>query len=86
MYQIILVAWMYLTPIFYPLNILPDKFQWVIHINPMYYILECFRSPLYMNKIPEPQIILGAIISAITALVVGGFLFTRKADDFAYYL
>jgi ABC-2 type transport system permease protein len=86
MYQIILVAWMYLTPIFYPLNILPDKFQWIIYFNPMYYILECFRSPLYLNKIPEPQIIFGAVISASAALILGGFLFTRKSDDFAYYL
>jgi len=86
MYQIILVAWMYLTPIFYPQNILPDKFQWIFYFNPMYYILECFRLPLYMNKIPEPQIILGAVISASIALFLGGFLFTRKSDDFAYYL
>ncbi|NQS92055.1 MAG: ABC transporter permease [Chloroflexi bacterium] len=86
MYQILLVAWMYLTPIFYPQNILPDEFQWIININPMYYILECFRSPLYLNQIPEPHIILGAVVSALTALFLGGFLFTRKSDDFAYYL
>jgi ABC-2 type transport system permease protein len=86
MYQILLLAWMYLTPIFYPHNILPDKFHWIIYFNPMYYILECFRSPLYLNKVPEPQIIIGAVISAIAALSLGGFIFTRKSDDFVYYL
>lgn len=86
MYQIILVAWMYLTPIFYPINIIPDQFQWIIYINPVYYFLECFRVPLYMNRIPEPRVIFGALISAVAALVIGGYLFTRKSDDFAYYL
>lgn len=86
MYQILLVAWMYLTPIFYPLSILPDKFQWIIFINPVYYLLECFRVPIYLNSIPEPKILLGAVLSAGAALLIGGFLFTRKSDDFAYYL
>ena len=86
MYQILLLAWMYLTPIFYPLEIVPDKFRWIIHINPLYFILECFRAPLYMNKFPEPHFIIGAVASAIIALFLGGFLFARKSDKFTYYL
>jgi ABC-type polysaccharide/polyol phosphate export permease len=77
---------MYLTPIFYPISILPDRFQWLIYINPVYYLMECFRAPLYLNQIPEPRIILGALISASAAFIIGSILFTRKADQFAYYL
>ena len=86
MYQILLLAWMYLTPIFYPPEIIADKFRWIHYVNPMYYILACFRAPLYLNEFPEPRYILGAVVFALVALVVGGVLFARKSDEFAYYL
>jgi ABC-type polysaccharide/polyol phosphate export permease len=48
MYAIILVAWMYLTPIIYPIDILPELYkQWIVRLNPMFYLVELFRNPLY---------------------------------------
>lgn len=86
MYQILLLAWMYLTPIFYPQEIIAEKYQWIIHVNPMYYLLECFRSPIYFNQIPDLNIVLSAGIISITTLIVGGLIFVNKSDQFAYYL
>lgn len=86
MYQIILLAWMYLTPIFYPKEILAQKFQWLIDVNPMYYILECFRMPIYLGVLPNLDIIIKAFILATLSLLIGGWLFARKSDEFAYYL
>ena len=86
MYQILLLAWMYLTPIFYPQEIIAEKYQWIIEINPMYYLLECFRAPIYYNQIPEPHIVLGAALISITTFILGGLIFINKSDQFAYYL
>jgi len=86
MYQILLVAWMYLTPIFYPFEILAPEFHWLIRANPMYYILECFRIPIYLGVLPDPNILVRAILSAVIALLVGSWIFVRKSDEFAYYL
>lgn len=86
MYQILLLAWMYLTPIFYPLEMLAPKFHWLIRANPMYYILESFRMPIYLGVLPDPSILAGATISAVVALLVGSWIFVRKSDEFAYYL
>lgn len=86
MYQIILLAWMYLTPIFYPIDILAPKFHWLIATNPMYYILECFRMPIYLGVLPEANIIAKALLAAVLSLFLGGWLFARKSDEFTYYI
>ena len=86
MYQIVLVAWMYLTPIFYPLEILPESFRWIISFNPMFYIMECFRYPIYLNTLPDLLTVVWAIVSAGVSLILGSWIFTRKSREFAYYL
>lgn len=85
MYQIIVQAWMYLTPIMYPENILPEAYRtWLLYLNPMYYLISMFRYPLYNGSLPPlPIIITGAVIS-ITTLTIGWIYFSHRADKFAY--
>ena len=85
MYQILLQAWMYLTPILYPSDILPDAWRfWLLRLNPMYYLILMFRVPIYDGVLPSlPLSLIGAGI-AITTLVVGWIYFSRQADKFAY--
>lgn len=85
MYQVVLTAWMYLTPIIYPKDILPANYQWILTINPMYYIVEVFRQPLYEGIFPSPTILLISAILSLGMLVAGWIFFSRKADEFAYY-
>jgi ABC-2 type transport system permease protein len=85
MYQIVLTAWMYFTPIIYPQEMIPEKYQfWMFSLNPMYYLVKLFRMPIYEGKIPDAQTLLvGAALSLIT-LFVGWIVFSRQADRFAY--
>ncbi|MCJ7659133.1 MAG: ABC transporter permease [Anaerolineales bacterium] len=85
MYQIILTAWMYLTPIIYPEEILPEQFRMLIAIfNPMYHMVGLFRAPLYYGEIPSLQETLIAGLIALVTLIIGWFVFTRRSDEFAY--
>jgi lipopolysaccharide transport system permease protein len=85
MYQIIIQAWMYLTPIVYPETILPEVYRfWLLHLNPMYYLITIFRATIYDGKLPSLEfIVVGGMISLVT-LVAGWVYFSRKADEFAY--
>ena len=48
MYQIVLIAWLYMTPIIYPSQVIPESYRyWFFHLNPMYYLVEVFRQPVY---------------------------------------
>jgi ABC-2 type transport system permease protein len=86
MYQLLLMPWMYLTPIFYPLTIIPPKYLYIFKLNPMYYIIDCFRAPLYLGQLPDPLNVLWAGLSALVVFLAGIFLFTKLADDFIYYI
>ncbi len=84
MYQILLTAWMYLSPVIFTEDMLPEKFLWIVKLNPMYYIINLFRDPIYLGRLPEfSDIILTGSIAIIT-LIIGWFLFAQKADEFAY--
>lgn len=85
MYQIIVQAWMYLTPIVYPESILPTSYRFLLlHLNPMYYLIKMFRSTIYDGKLPSVEtLLIGTLISLVT-LAIGWTYFSKKADEFAY--
>ena len=85
MYDILLRAWMYLTPIIYPETILPEAYRyWILHLNPMYYMVSLFREPVYNGKLPSLDIVIISTIIAVSILIVGWIYFSKQADSFAY--
>jgi ABC-type polysaccharide/polyol phosphate export permease len=84
MYQIILTAWMYLTPIIYPETTIPAKYQLILHLNPLYYLIKLWRLPLYDGRWPAWGEIWPAVLIAFGMLLVGWLIFTSKSDEFAY--
>jgi ABC-2 type transport system permease protein len=84
MYQILLTAWMYFTPIIYPREIIPARLQPLLKLNPMYHLLETFRAPLYAGWFAGPKTVAAATVASVVALAVGWWVFARKADEFAY--
>jgi ABC-type polysaccharide/polyol phosphate export permease len=85
MYLIVLTAWMYLSPIIYPEEILPPLAQeWLPRLNPIYPLIKIFRLPLYDGRLPTFAELWPATIGALIAFVIGWFFFTKRADEFAY--
>ena len=84
MYQILLMAWMYLTPIFYPITIVPEQYRWLYNLNPIYLYVTIFRSAVQQGQWPNPAMVAGAGLVAVVSLLVGWWTFTRKADEIAY--
>ena len=86
MYQLLLQAWFYLTPIIYPKDVIASRFPWVLTLNPMYYMVEIVRLPIVEGQVPDATTLLAAVGLAIAALFLGAWSFTRRADEFAYRL
>jgi ABC-2 type transport system permease protein len=84
MYQILLMAWMYFTPVIYPKEIIPEHLRWIFNLNPMYHLLETFRAPLYVGWLAGPKTLAAAAIAAFATLAFGWWFFARKADEIAY--
>jgi lipopolysaccharide transport system permease protein len=43
----VLQVWMYLTPVIYPVTFIPQRFRWLLNINPLSGIIEGFRSAFF---------------------------------------
>ena len=86
-YNAVTTAWMYLTPIFYPMEALPEKLVWFIkHFNPMYFYIGQFRDLVYYGRMPGHLIILAGCVSAVAMLLVGMWSFLRTKDRFILYI
>lgn len=86
-YNAVITAWTYLTPIFYPLERLPENLQWCItHLNPMYFYVGQFRAMVYSNALPEPYLVISGIVAAIAMLFIGMWSFNRSKDRFILYI
>lgn len=85
MYQIVLTAWMYLCPIIYNEDMLPEQMRfWLPRLNPMYGLIRLFRMPIYDGRIPTWEEFLPSLIVSVSVLVIGWFIFCSKSDEFAY--
>jgi ABC-type polysaccharide/polyol phosphate export permease len=85
MYQIFLTAWMYLTPVIYPEQVIPEVFRrWITVFNPMYYLVRLYRLPVYDGRLPTWGEFLPAATIALVTLLLGWWLFSSKSDEFAY--
>jgi homopolymeric O-antigen transport system permease protein len=87
MYQIVLQAWMFLTPIMYPEEILPAAYRfWITKFNPMYYLVRLYRIPLYYGRLPGVGEWLPSVLLALVVFLIGWLAFTSKSDEYAYRL
>ncbi len=85
MYQIVLAAWMYLTPIIYTEAMLPVQLRfWLQRLNPMFGIIQLFRLPIYDGRLPTWDEFWPSMIISITVLIIGWLVFSSKSDEFAY--
>lgn len=84
MYSIFIMAWMYLTPIIYSLEILPENLQRWLLLNPMVHLVELFRSLVFYGTMPSLESWLLSIVIAFGMFLIGWLIFTGKSDEFAY--
>lgn len=85
MYAIAILGWMYLTPVIYPIAILPESYRfWITRLNPMYYYIELMRMSVYYGKPFPLDLLIPAIVIAVGVLVLGWWIFTSRSDEFAY--
>jgi ABC-type polysaccharide/polyol phosphate export permease len=86
MYQLLLQALFFLTPILYPAEIIPKEMSWTLALNPLRYMVDIVRQPIYDGRIPDGTTLLVSVVLAVGALLLGAWVFTRKADELAYQL
>lgn len=86
-YNAVTTAWLYLTPIFYPMDLLPSNVLWCIkHLNPMYFFIGQFRDLVYNNRLPGHLIVAAGCTASVLMLIIGTWSFLKNQDRFILYI
>jgi len=78
----LLQIWMYATPVVYPASLFPERWRWVLYLNPMAGLTEGFRAA-FLGKPLEPGPIALSSIVSIAALAIGVAYFGKTERRFA---
>ena len=80
---LLLMAWMYLTPIIYPESIVPERFRWFIGINPFTALIRSYRRIFLDGLAPDWRGLLYFALIALVVFVFGYWWFARTRKNFA---
>ncbi len=86
LWSVVLTAWTYATPLFYPIEILPDFLAPLMQFNPMYHYVTYFREIALWGMTPSLEQNLICIGFAAAALVLGYVVFRAKEKKFILYV
>jgi len=75
-------VWLYLTPVIYPVTLLPPRWRWILALNPLCGTVESFRATLLGKLIPWQALGISATV-ALALLWYAARLFGRLERDFA---
>ena len=101
-WNVVTLAWMYLTPIFYSLETFYNKEEsnaylaadllglLIRRFNPMYMYIQQFRCFILQYspvwEVPSTELIWRGALAAVIMLLVGGFVFDRTKEKFILYI
>ena len=76
---------LYLTPVLFPLSMVPEDFKVYFHLNPVTNIIESWRL-LFLEGHLDASLIFGALLTSIIVLIIGGFTYNKLSPRFAEVL
>lgn len=86
LYGVMLTALMYLTPIFYPMSILPEYVQAIVHLNPLFYFIQMFRNVTMYGIFPSLTDHLVCLVISGGTLLIGVLVFVKNQSKFVLHI
>jgi lipopolysaccharide transport system permease protein len=71
-------VWMYASPIVYPLSQVPERYRWIVALNPLAGVIEGYRSAFFGGPLDVASLTLS--LSAGVALLASGALYFRRVE------
>jgi lipopolysaccharide transport system permease protein len=81
--SLLLTVWMFLTPIFYPDDVVPAQFSVIFRLNPMARLIRLYRDCFLSGYVPTLQGILITGLICVAVLSAGYFWFMHTKKGFA---
>lgn len=77
------MAWMFLTPIMYTIDQVPEEIRFIFKLNPMTNIIQAYRSIMYYGEVPHMEQLLSSVVTGFIFLFLGFFIFGKLKIRFA---
>ncbi len=75
----VIQLWMFSSPVIYPSSIVPERYQWLLALNPMAGVIKAFRSALLGTQ-PQDWQALAVSSMVIAVLAASGMLYFRRME------
>lgn len=79
--EVLMLLWLYLTPILYPLSLVKERIGPIIYLNPMASLIQAWRDLFLYDQLPGVEI-WPALVFAVVALVAGSIAFKTLEGQF----
>ncbi|KJS77130.1 MAG: ABC transporter [Desulfotomaculum sp. BICA1-6] len=86
LYGVFVRALMYASAIFYPAEIIPPKYQFILTLNPIYHFIEGFRFAVYYGLPLNYKNLLICFVIASISMIVGILVFEKNQDKFILHI
>jgi len=80
---LVLMAWMYLTPIIYPESLVPDRYRSLVNLNPFTPLVRNYRRIILEGNLPDWRGLAYFTVFAVASFVFGYWWFARTRKNFA---
>jgi len=86
LWGVVTLAWMYATPIFYTVDMLPPEMMMLMKLNPMYHTITIFRSQVMFGTLPDAGMWAGCALSGILSFGLGMLIFNKLQNNFILHI
>lgn len=80
---IITMAWQFLTPVMYSVDMVPEEIRKIFYLNPMTPIILAYRDILYFGQVPELKNLVHGFLLSIVLIILGWNIFGKLKKHFA---
>jgi ABC-type polysaccharide/polyol phosphate export permease len=84
--EVILGGWFYVTPILYSAEMIPEKYNWALSLNPMAKFVFLFQEITYYGHVPPLKAYLTSLVVGLFMFIFGWIIFHRYQRNFIYWL
>lgn len=74
---IITLFLLFVSPVGYTKEMVPQNLQFVLYLNPIYYLVDTFREPLLYARLPDMQLLMTYTVLCFGLFFIGGIIFKK---------
>lgn len=86
LYSILITIWIYATPMFYPISIIPSQYRFIWDLNPLYHYVTIMRDLVLYGTIPTEKTLFIATSYSVLMLITGIWMFNKYKDRIYIHL